>query len=205
MTSVKHNAVVLHLPKPVAAVLVFAKQIVQAMSENAYFPTPNPPLGTVLSNIAALDAAEIVAQTKAKGTAGARNLKLKTVIADLHTLRGYVQTIVDANPAHGAAIIESAGLGERQITTHSKPDLEASMGPTPGLVILRAKAATKHAAYEWNSSADGGKTWIVLPITTMADTSIPDLTVAMTYMFRYRTTIGRTTSAWSQNISFLVH
>ena len=58
MSTIKHTAVVLHLPKPVPEVLAYAKQIVQAMTGNPYFPAPTPTLPVVTASIAALDAAE---------------------------------------------------------------------------------------------------------------------------------------------------
>jgi hypothetical protein len=126
-------------------------------------------------------------------------------VTDVRALCAYVQTIADANEAQSAAIIESAGMSTRNAGARSKADLEATMGPGVGLVMLRAKAAARHAAYEFQYSADAGKTWIALPVTTLADTSAASLVVGSSYEFRVRSTIGRVASDWSQVITFLVH
>ena len=80
------------------------------------------------------------------------------------------------------------------------------MTATPQTVKLIAKAVKRGAAYEWAYSADNGVTWISAGTTVgLADTTIAGLTVGHTYLFRFRTTVGRTTSDWTQYISFLVH
>ncbi len=73
----------------------------------------------------------------------------------------------------------------------------------PGEVIVRAKAV-KGASYEWQYSLDGGKTWIAMGTTTVANTTLLGMTVATTVMFRFRTTVKKTTSDWSPTISFFV-
>jgi hypothetical protein len=78
------------------------------------------------------------------------------------------------------------------------------MGPG-GVVVLRAMAAGKHAAYEWQSSADGAKTWTALPVTTKANASVPGLGVGTTAMFRVRATVNSVAGDWSQPVTLLVH
>jgi hypothetical protein len=79
------------------------------------------------------------------------------------------------------------------------------MGKAPQEVVLRAKAAKGHAVYEWQSSSDGGKTWIALAPTTQANTTLSGLTLGVAYQFRFRTTVKRVTSDWSQIVSLFVH
>jgi hypothetical protein len=116
-----------------------------------------------------------------------------------------VQSIVAGDETQGAAIVEAAGMNERRKTSRQKPTLGAAMAPTPGLVALRAKAAGKHAAYEWQYSSDGGKTWVPTALTTLATATVPNLTAGATYLFRVRSTVGHVTGDWSQAVSFLVH
>jgi len=205
MSTVNHTLVVLHLPRSVDSFMGLAKHIVARMTSNAYFPSPTPTLAVVTSNLDALEAAENVAKTRAKGAAAARNLKWKASIADLFGLRAYVQSIADANEDEAEAIIESSGLSARKRPSRSKADLSASMGPVPGQVILRAKAAGKNTAYEWQLSSDGGKTWVTIALTNGAKTAVPGLTAGTTYQFRCRRTVRDTTSDWSQVVSLFVH
>lgn len=196
--------IVLNLPKSVPDVLVYGRSVVQAMTNNAYFPTPHPPLNQVTTDLDALEAAEAGSKSRAKGAAAARDLKLEKVHQDLEGLQAYVQSIIAANPAQAAAIQESSGMEGKQSATRQKPDLEVKLTDTPGQVHVVARAADKFAAYEWQYSADG-KNWTPAGITTVADQFIPSLTVGTTYAFRYRTTMGRVTGDWSQDISFVMH
>jgi hypothetical protein len=197
--------VALRAPKPVPAVLIYAKHIVQAMTNNPYFPNPPIALATVTGEIADLETAETAVKIRGKGAADTRNLKLKALMTSLKVLETYVQSIVAGNETEGQAIVQAAGMGERRKTSRQKPALAAAMSPTFGLVALRAKAAGKRAAYEWQYSGDGGKTWVPIALTTLASTTVPNLAAGTTYLFRVRSTVGHVASDWSQTISFLVH
>jgi hypothetical protein len=199
-----HTLVALNLSNSAVQISAFAKHVVQSMTGNASFPSPTPSLALVTTHIGALDAAEATVKTRAPGSAEARNVALSVVVTDLHGLEGYVQATADASPAEAAAIIESAGMHVKAHGVHAKPDLEASMGPG-GIVILRARSAGRPAAYEWQYSLDGGKTWVLFSVTTEAHTTIAGLTVGTTYLFHVRATLGHTVGDWSQSVSLVVH
>jgi hypothetical protein len=205
MTTVKHYSISLKLPSIVALLLAYGRHVVQSMTNNTWVPSPPTPLATVTTDLDALETAESTAKSGAKGTAAARNAKKKTAIVDLKDLAGYTEKTANQNPDHAIEIIQSSGFTARQFTHPNKPPLQAKMGPTPGEVIVRAKAVAKRAAYEWQVSSDGGKTWTTFATTTVADSSILNLTPGTTYSFRFRTTVKKTTSDWGQPISFLVH
>ena len=205
MKTTKRPQIALYLPKVVALLIVYGRQIVQAMTNNASFPSPTPKLATVSSDLDALEAAEVTAQSRAKGTAATRDLKKKAVDDDLMALKACVQAFVNqSSPESALAIIQSAGMSVRPYTARQKAVLAALMTQIPGQVELRAKAVGKHAAYEWQYSADGGKTWIAIGTTTDADTTVSGLTVGTTYLFRFRATVKKTTGDWTQ-LSFTVH
>jgi hypothetical protein len=190
----------------VAEVIVSGRHIAALMNENKdlWFPAPTPTLEIVSKNLDALEAAEVTARTKAKGAAAARDTVLAIVHRDLDGLRHYVQSISDQNPGREAEIAGAAGMLTRKEGKHEKPTLAITMTKTPGEVLLRAKAVNG-ASYEWQYSLDGGKTWVTAGHSTVADLTIPDLTVGAIYWFRLRTTLGHTTNDWSQVVSFMVH
>jgi hypothetical protein len=199
-----HTLVALHLPRKHGDFLVYASHIVASMTDNPHFPSPTPALTSVAKDIKALQAAETATQTHTKGAADARDLPLQQLVTDMHQLAAYVQTVADANPTEAASIIASAGFGTHPHGIHATPDLAAHMAPG-GLVALRAHAVGKRAAYEWQMSLDGGKTWTSLPSTTTASTSVPGLAVGTSYMFRFRGDIGHQTGDWHQPVTMVVH
>jgi hypothetical protein len=79
------------------------------------------------------------------------------------------------------------------------------MGSVPGLIVILAKAVKRGAAYEWQYSTDGGKTWVAMGITTVADTTLLGATPGTTYSFRFRTTRKAATSDWSMVATLFVH
>src|SRR5580658_1595168 len=63
---------VLKMPLSAKKVGAFAQHIVTSLTDNASFPTPNPPLATISADVAALDAAEAAVLSRTKGAAETR-------------------------------------------------------------------------------------------------------------------------------------
>jgi len=204
MTTMKRSVIALYLPKSVPLLIVFGRHIVLALTGNTWLPSPSPALSAVTSDIDALEAAEVAARQRTKGAAAARDLEQKVVEEDLLALKAYVQQVANQHPDQAEAIVTSAGMTLRRSGRARKPVLAASMGPSPDEVTLRAKARGRGAAYEWQSSSDGGKSWTNLGITTQASLRVPGLTVGTTYLFRFRATVKATTSDWSDAVSLAV-
>lgn len=196
--------VAVKLPLAVPALIKMAQSFVAAMTNNAHFPSPNPPLASVTKSIAALDTGETAARTRAKGTVAARNTARTQLLSDLHALKAYVQQVADANPDQAEAIITSAGMLVRRQTARAKPTFAARAGGTSGTVKLAARSAALRASYEWEYSVDGGKTWTTAPPTLQAKTSISGLPVGTAVQFRYRAVTKTGAADWSQATSLLV-
>lgn len=203
----KHHPIALNLPRIVALLIVYGRHVVKMMtdSKSTWFPAPTPDLATVTADIDALEAAQAVALTRTKGSAAVRDDKQKTVEDDLVGLKGYAYTVIAQHADKADIIAAAAGMSLKQFGKRSKDDLEAFDGEGLLEVVLRARAVPggKRAAYEWQVSSDGGKSWTSLGVTTVADTVVPGLVPGTSYMFRYRTTQKRTTSDWSQTITFV--
>jgi hypothetical protein len=93
------------MPRRVTDVVTYGKSIVTAMTGNASFPTPNPPLATFEADLDGLSVAEAAVLARTKGAAQVRNVKLATVHADFKAELAYVQQVATANPSSSAAII----------------------------------------------------------------------------------------------------
>jgi len=200
----KQFVIVLQLSKVVAVLLVFCRHVVQAMTNNVWFPDPSPTLQGVTAHLDDLQSSQARALTRAEGAAAARDLDLKQVVDDVKRLAWYVTSILLQNPGQEAVIAESAGFTLRKASRATKPFLAASMGPSPGQVIVRAKAIKGAGAYEWQYSVDGGESWLAMGTSTVANHGVTGLGQG-TVLFRFRTTRKNTTSDWSQTLSFHVH
>ena len=195
--------IALILPKIVALLIVYAENIIKRMTGNPYFPAPTPALAALTTAIDELRAAEAAALARTKGAATVRNQKRTALVSQLHTLRGYVQTVADADAANAAAIIESSGLAVRKAPTRHARALAAKPGRISGEATVTAVVAARRASYEWQYSADGGKTWITAPTTMQARTTVSGLVPGSTVQFRYRAVTKAGEGDWSQAVSLV--
>ncbi len=192
---------VLKISPKVKSVITFAQSVATAMSDNTTFPSPNPPLATFQTDIAALVTAETAVVARTKGAADTRNAKLAVVKSHLESLKTYVQNVVDASsPANAESIIGSAGMAIRKVTLHDKAELAVKQGSVSGTVTLMAKAAATKAAYSTDQ-----KTWTSLPQTLKAKTGVSGLTAGTTYYFHSQALTPKGGEGnWGQIVSLLV-
>jgi len=204
-TTAAHRSIVaLKLPTKVPALISLATGIVQGLTGNASFPAPVPALATVTAAITGLQTAETAAQAKTRGAVAARNAQRAALLTMLDQLKAYVQQVADANRATAPALIQSVAMSVKKIPIHQKQVFAAEAGTVSGSVKLVAQVAGRRASYEWESSLDGGKTWVSAPPTLQTKTTMAGLTVGTSYMFRYRSVTKTGASDWSQPISMLV-
>jgi len=201
----RHAGVTLHLPSKVAALIVYAQGIVTRMTGNPSFPEPSPALSAITTAIDQLQVAETAALARTKGAAAVRNDKRTALLTLLRQLRGYLQTVADTNPTTAASVIESAGVAVRKTATRQARAFAAKPGTVSGTAKVVANPAARRASYEWQYSADGGKTWVTAPSTLQAKTSITGLAPGATVQFKYRPVTKAGEGDWSQPVSMMVH
>ena len=205
MVAILHRfVVVLLLPRSVTALVKLAQAVLAGMTNNAFFPSPNPPLPALSTLTAKLDAAESAVKTRAVGTVPARNVAKEALVQALHDVRAYVQSVANANPEQAEAMIASAGLRSKKLPARIKAELAVADGPVSGTAKLEAKAVARRAAYEWQWSADGGKTWTSIPPTLQARTTVVGLPVGVTCSFRHRALTRTGEGDWGQTVTHVV-
>ncbi len=195
---------VLAIPRPVPAFIPYAQSIVTAMTGNPSFPSPVPALAVVTTAIGALQDAQSATLARTKGAVEARNDKRAALVALLQQLRGYVQTVADADIETAATVIRSAGIAVRKVPTARPRTFSAQQGAVSGSAKLVAPAAGRRASYEWQYSTDGGKTWLAAPATIQSRTTVPGLTPGAAVEFRYRTVTKTGQGDWSQTVQLIV-
>jgi hypothetical protein len=200
-----HPIAVLKIPEDhVPHFIVFSRSVIRAMTGKSWFPSPVPPLTVVDAATDALDAAQTATLLGGIDTVAVRDEKRRDLVSLLEQLRAYVQSIADANPEQAMSIIESAGMFVKKKGFPPLRKWSAKPGPVSGSVILFAPKAGNRASYEWAYSLDGMKTWISLPITVKATTTVEGLPPGATVYFRYRATTKDGTTDWSDPISLIV-
>jgi len=158
----------------------------------------------VTQAITDLSTAETAALGRAKGAAAMRNEKRIALVQILQQLRTHVQTVADAAPENAPSIIQSAGMAVKKTPIRAKRVFAALPGVTSGTVKVVAASAGHRASYDWEYSVDGGKTWVELPSTLQAKTSVSGLTPGATVTVRYRAVVRTGTGDWSLPTQIMV-
>ncbi len=195
--------------------LVVVQAIYTAMSgASSTFPSPPVALAVFLAQIQALIKAQQTVKTRVVGAAQARNVLRDAVFTSAEALRTYVQGLCDAvSLAAAADLAIAAGMKIGAVAVHDKPMLAGKLLPGPvGDVLLTANArllnptGKRSKYFNWSYSVDNGKTWVSVPSTLVAHTTITGLPALTTVSFRVSiTTTAAPQGDWSQSIALLVH
>ena len=197
--------VALKLPVKVADFIVRAQTIHDTMAANSTtLPSPSPALPVLATHIANLVTKEAAAKLRTAGAVADRDAAKKAVSDDLSSERAYVEQLVNADPANGATIAQDAAMQLRKVPSRNKPDLALKRGAVSGTVHAVAKATKGARANDWQYSLDGGKTWVDVPPTTKASTTIQNLTPGTTVSVRQRVLTKAGQTDWGQPVSTLV-
>jgi hypothetical protein len=196
---------VLNVRKQKKALSPYGKHVVTCMTGNAKVPNPNPALTVISAACAALDTSQAAMPGNNAATAQ-RDADYLALLLLLHHELDYVNSVAEqqTSPADAAAVITGSGFSVRKGFTRNKDALAATYGLTSGTVELDARAVTADASYYWQWSTDM-KSWVSVPETKKASTTITGLTPATMYYFRFRALTRKGMTDWSQDVSLLVH
>ena len=204
MTAVKgahRNLASLKLPRRISALIAYATGIVKGATNNPNLPSPVPTVAALTQALTDLQNAETAALARTKGAVALRNEKRTTMISLLTQFRGYVQVQADANAENGASIIESAGMAVKKAANRAPRVFSAKPGTVSGEVLVIAPSAGHRSSYEWEYSIDGGTTWLTMPPTIQAKTSLVGLKPGTSVMFKYRSVTKTGATDWSLPIT----
>jgi len=192
------------IPTTAGGLTAYAHALIAGLTGNALVPNPNPSVTTLSDLLAKCETAETATKSRTAGTVGARNAARTALVTALRAVRAFVQQTADASPDNGEAIITSTSLTVRKTAARSKAPFTIVQGPISGSAHLSVKSAGPRAAYDWEWSGDGGKTWTQAPSTTAAKTSITGLPAGTTVQFRFRSVTPKGQTDWCPPVSFLV-
>jgi hypothetical protein len=205
MTKSTHRLLVaLNLPDSVPALLSVVQAILNAMTGNPFFPSPMPPLAAIAAVLAELRDAEVATGMRTRGMVELRDERLVALRSLMSRLKAYVQGVADDDPENAGSIIESAGMSLWRAGAGTKVPFEVKPGRVLGAVRLIVRAVAKEATYQWEWSADDGKTWNPAPATLQATTTLVGLPSGVMCLFRFRPTVRGGASNWSEPVAFRV-
>jgi hypothetical protein len=181
----------------------FARQIETAMTGNATFPTPDPPLATISTSAADMENAynnANVARQDASMKVSIQDDKEIVLDANLQKLANYVESASDGD----AAKIQSAGMSVRAkpVPVGALPmpaGLAATAGDKEGEIDLSWDRVTGAKSYEVEQSPDPITTssWKHAGVSTKSSITVSGLTSGTKYWFRVAGIGAAGQGAWS--------
>ena len=163
------------------------------------------------TQVATLTSWQAQARDRVPGAAAQRDLALGVVAAAVELIRAFVEALCNASPEQAATLAQGAALHLATHVPRAKVPLRAKQGDQPGTVVLYASASLLATGkggryFSWQSSIDGGKTWVSAPPTPSAKTTITGLPVLTEVLFRACCTQKKTGQGpWTAPVPFLVH
>ena len=135
-----------------------------------------------------------------------RNDKRTVVVGLLHQPEGYVQAQADATPENAASPSSRAAASRCASRPCAGPRaFAAKPGAVSGIGEARRRvSAGRRSSYEWQYSTDGGKTWILAPVTLQAKTTISGLAAGSTVVVPVPRGHQGGEGDWSQAVTLLV-
>ena len=190
--------------------LAKGRQIVTAMTNNASFPNPNPPLTEITSSLDELTQAFALVQA-AKSEVSTRVVTQDNAEARLDQgltkLAAYVESVAGTDHS----LITSAGMETK--ASRSTPTLpgvpqalSASAGEHEGEINLVWKAVPNARSYTIEVSQDPATaaSWTHVGIATSASKLIANLTSGKRYWFRVAAVSAGGQSGWSEHATKVV-
>jgi hypothetical protein len=203
-TTIVRTIVALAFPTRVVALIDQAKAVVQGLTGNQSLSQPDPSISNLNTAIADLEAAQLAVHARTPGAVATRDAKRAALVALLRRLKTYVQHVVDGvTPEQAVALIHSVGMGVKRVPVHGKQVFSVKHGKVSGSVAIEAPSVRAHTAYEWESSSDGGKTWLPLPPTTRSKTVVTGLQPGASYSFRSRAVVKSGPTDWTQPLAIV--
>jgi len=194
--------VALNIPENPAQFCSYGQHKIECFTGNTDLSKPNPTIADVTSHFAALATADGQATNNEPGAIELRDQCYETCENDMEQWALYARTTALQNPARGAQILQSSGFDEKKPSGRRKGDFEVTF-PSVGVAHAYIKAVARGASYEWQISLDGGVTYVAAGTTTRADQLFTGLKKGTDYYVRWKTTVGRTMTDWSQGARFM--
>ena len=189
ITVVHRIVVVANLPSSVDQLLTRAYSIIEAMTDNVWFPTPSPTLLSVKAAADALKDAQVSVKNRVPGSVPFRNIKKNALKDLLFALKFYIQGICVLNPISSTSIAESALMYAKRVPIRQK-QVFSVVNYMSGSVELSAPVKGYGNSHEWQISRDIGDplNWylVLIPSTKKSRTIVSGLRRGELVYFRHR-------------------
>jgi hypothetical protein len=194
--------IALRIPENVDEFVGYGQHKIQCFKGNQDLAGVQPTVAQVTTDFGNLATAEGQAKNKVPGAIEKREELYGTCKTDMELWAAFAHGVAMANPGRAAQIVASSGFGERKQVVQKNRRPRVAF-PEPGTAHVFVPTPKRGASFAWQISADGGATFVAAGNTNVADQIFKGLKKGTDYEVRWQTTIGHTTSSWSQVFSFM--
>jgi hypothetical protein len=176
----------------------------------SYAGAPVDP-NTFKDQVATMTSWHAQARDRVPGAAAQRDEALTIVATSMELLRAFCEQLCNASPEQAATLAQGMAMYVFARAPRAKGPLRVKQGTQPGTVVLYASASLLATGkggryFSWQSSIDGGKSWVSAPSTPKASTNLTGLPVLTEVLFRACVTQNKTGQGpWTAPVPFLVH
>ncbi|MFZ4455452.1 MAG: hypothetical protein ACOYOT_04455 [Bacteroidales bacterium] len=169
----------------VAAKIVFYRNVIDKLTDNATFPTPDTPLEGANAAVDKLETSYLAAQDGSRTAIAAMHSDEEAADNLFRILAAYVDRVA----AGDEVILLGSGFHlSKQPAPATKSALTVADGAHSGSVKLIAKAVDKAGAYLWqyakDAQPDTDAGWTLAATSTQSTYELSGLSVATKYYFR---------------------
>ncbi len=213
MSAIRQFHIILRAQPRKKALFIAVMQAISAsmLAHTTLFVSPPVDLNTFKGQVGTLASAQQAARARAPGAAALRDEAFRIVVASAELLRAYVEQLCNASPESGVTTAQAASMQISTTPVRATVPLRAAQGAQPGVVNLFASVALLVTGkggrfFNWESSTDGGKTWVQAPSTPKFRTMISGLPPLTECLFRASVTLNTVGQGpWTAAVPFLVH
>jgi hypothetical protein len=204
---IHHIVVVAKLPRTVDSLITRVYAIIEAMTDNAWFPNPSPDLVVLKGHNDALRNAQVLVKSRFPGSKADRDVKKNKVVHAVYALVAYVQGISDAHPESAVAIAESALLHAKKVSIRQKRRLSARCLGN-GFIEITGMVWAKRCSHEWQmtKTPEVEMSWYAsfIPSTLQSVTIVGNLMVGEKIYLRHRCVTKAGPTEWEEYICIFV-
>ena len=210
-TRTKHERATLGCRKnQTLALIARCRMVHTGMSAHAdIFSGATPTMTVFDTQTNAFEAADHAVRTKAVIGTEARENAREALWMFLHSLMSYVQLTANADPANAVTIIKSAGFEIGKTSSRTNPAVKTILQDGTGEAVIVASptalgVAGRQVTYNFETSIDGGHTWVAHPGTSKGTITILGLPMLAHILARVSVSVRGKSSVPTDPIGFVL-
>ena len=189
-----------------AKLIEAVNSVLLKMTSNSNFPTPDPPLATITTQVTVLEKAAANAKNGTKAAKAQVPVERRALMLMMKTLKAYVETIANGDAVTAEQVALTSGMSVKKVTAPPKRKFSVKNLAISGMVKLTCprNKGDKMFDYCYTITPDDLTSYINIGPLTKVTRTVDGLGVGKKYYFRYRYFTKEGASDWSDAINIII-